>query len=66
MTRTHHPHGARVRHVNEGPVELLVVDIDRERGYSLAAWKTGDAVSERWFPNLQLEPIRSHPQCSAT
>jgi len=66
MTRTHHPIGAIVRHVNGGPNSMLVVDVDLDRGRSLVAWKTGDAVSERWFPNLQLEPIRSHPQCSAT
>lgn len=61
MTRAHHPHGARVRHVNGGPGSMLIVDVDRDRGLSLVAWKTGDAVSERWFPNLQLEPDRSHP-----
>lgn len=66
MTRTHPPIGAIVCHVNKGPAELLVVDIDRERGYSLVAWKTGDAVSERWFPDICLQPLRSHPQCSAT
>lgn len=40
--------GERVR-LNRGGPEMLVVDLDLARSTIVAAWKKGDAVSEREF-----------------
>lgn len=45
---TLHPIGSRVRLNSDGP-DMLIVDLDPERSTAVAAWKDGDAVSEREF-----------------
>lgn len=50
---TIHPIGARVRLPGQS-TEMLVVDMDIQRGTRTAAWKDGDAVSEREFKATDL------------
>lgn len=47
-----HPIGAKVRHDGK---DMLIVDMDEARGTRVAAWKDGDAVSEREFKVTELE-----------
>lgn len=54
---TLHPIGTRVR-VLGGGHEMLVVDLDPERNSVIAAWKSGDCVSEREFPSIALDSVQ--------
>jgi hypothetical protein len=51
---TLHPIGAKVRHPDQN-TDMLIVDMDEARGTRVAAWKDGDAVSEREFNVATLE-----------
>lgn len=50
--------GERVRLRSGGP-EMLIVDMDPARSSVIAAWKSGDAVSERSFEVAALRPAAS-------
>lgn len=49
--------GERVR-LRSGGLEMLVVDMDPRRSDIVAAWKDGNAVSERHFEVASLEAVR--------
>lgn len=49
--------GERVRLRSGGPT-MLVVDMDPRRSYLIAAWKEGNAVSERHYEVASLEAVQ--------